>query len=202
MDDPVEAFTSITGQSEAVARVYLGMTDNNHEQAIGLFFEAPELASQNAPSQQAPPQIPTSTRPQRSTNRAQQNASGVVELDSDDDMEVDDDNSDGDSETATAAAIARAAEVEDDAAMARRMQEELYSGGDASGGFDAEGVRAPIARTTETLVGGPGGWDGDDALQSDVLEQMRLRAQRQTRAAGGGGSGKDNDLILCSIFLY
>ncbi|KAF7929363.1 uncharacterized protein EAE98_005281 [Botrytis deweyae] len=190
MDDPVEAFTSITGQSEAVARVYLGMTDNNHEQAIGLFFEAPELASQNAASQQAPPQIPTSTRPQRSTNRAQQNASGVVDLDSDDDMEVDDDNSDGDSETATAAAIARAAEVEDDAAMARRMQEELYSGGDASGGFDAEGVRAPIARTTETLVGGPGGWDGDDALQSEVLEQMRLRAQRQTRAAAGGGSAR------------
>ena len=184
MDDPVEAFTSITGQSEAVARQYLGMTDNNYEQAIGLFFEAPELAgSQNDTSQQAPPQIPTSTRPQISTTRGREDSSGVVHIDSDDDMDMDDDNDD-DSDTATAAAIARAAELEDDAAMARRMQEELYAGGDASGGFDADGVRAPIARTTETLVGGPGGWDGDDTHDA-VLEQMRLRAQ--VRAAGSSG---------------
>ncbi|CAD6441452.1 96483b29-a4df-4088-807e-1af5623412d2 [Sclerotinia trifoliorum] len=190
MDDPVEAFTSITGQSEAVARQYLGMTDNNYEQAIGLFFEAPELAnSNNDTSHQAPPQIPTSTRPQRSTARAQQNSSVVVNLDSDDTMEVDDDNSDeGDSEAATAAAIARAAEVEDDAAMARRMQEELYAGGDASGGFDAEGVRAPIARTTETLVGGTGGWDEGDDVHNSVFEQLRLR--QQARALGGGGSAR------------
>ncbi|RAL63102.1 hypothetical protein DID88_004186 [Monilinia fructigena] len=187
MDDPVDAFTSITGQSEAVARQYLGMTDNNYEQAIGLFFEAPELAaSQSNTPQQAPPQIPTSTRPQRSTNRATEDSSGVVHLDSDDDMEVDQDNSDGDSDAATAAAIARAAELEDDAAMARRMQEEFYAGGDASGGLDADGVRAPIARTTETLVGYPGGWDGDDAHDA-VLEQMRLRSQAREAADGGSG---------------
>ncbi|KAG4028433.1 hypothetical protein MFRU_021g00240 [Monilinia fructicola] len=187
MDDPIEAFTSITGQSEAVARQYLGMTDNNYEQAIGLFFEAPELAaSQNNTPQQGPPQIPTSTRPQRSTNRATEDSSGVVHLDSDDDMEVDDDHSDGDSDAATAAAIARAAELEDDAAMARRMQEEFYAGGDASGGLDADGVRAPIARTTETLVGYPGGWDGDDAHDA-VLEQMRLRSQARAAADGGPG---------------
>lgn len=196
MDDAIEAFTSVTGQSEAVARTYLGMTDNNYEQAIGLFFEAPELATTQ--TQQAPP-VSTSTRPQRSTNRAQQESSRVINLDSDDDdMEMDDDNSDGDSDTATAAAIARAAELEDDAAMARRMQEELYAGGDASGGFDADGVRAPIARTTETLVGGLGGWGRDDAHDA-VLEQMRLRAQaREAREAGGGGPGKNKYVI----FLY
>ncbi|KAI9650274.1 UBX domain protein Ubx2 [Ciborinia camelliae] len=201
MDDPIEAFTSITGQSEAVARQYLGMTDNNYEQAIGLFFEAPELAgSQNDTSQQVPPHIPTSTRPQRSTTRTMKDSSGVIDLDSDDDMEVDGDNSDEDSEAATAAAIARAAELEDDAAMARRMQEELYAGGDASGGYDADGVRAPIARTTETLVGGPGDWNADDGHDA-VMEQMRRRAQ--ARAAGGAGlarSGIFNQRAVPSIW--
>ncbi|ESZ95344.1 putative Serine/threonine-protein kinase svkA [Sclerotinia borealis F-4128] len=200
MDDPIEAFTSITGQSEVVARRYLGMTDNNYEQAIGLFFEAPELAgSQNDTPQQAPPQIPTSTRPQRSTTRAMEHSSGVVHIDSDADVEVDDDGSDADSDAAIAAAIARAAEVEDDAAMARRMQEELYGGGDAGGGLDADGVRAPIARTTETLVGGSGDWETDDAQQA-VMQQMRLRAQ--ARAAGGGSarSGVFNQRVTPSIW--
>lgn len=88
-------------------------------------------------------------------------------------MEVDDDD-----ERSTAAAIGRAADFEDDEAIARRMQEELYAGGDSAGGFDADGVRAPIGRTTETLVGGPGGDWGHDDVQAAVAEQMRLRQQR------------------------
>jgi len=61
------------------------------------------------------------------------------------------------------------------------MQEELYAGGDAAGGFGADGVRAPIGRTTETLVGGPGGAWGPGDMQAAVEQQMRLR---QARASG------------------
>ena len=64
--------------------------------------------------------------------------------------------------TARAPQTRHATVVMDDEAMARQMQEELYAAGFASdqtaagafgGRVDADGVRAPIARTTETLVG-------------------------------------------------
>jgi hypothetical protein len=186
MDEAIAAFTSFTGQTEDVARRYLGMTDNNPEQAVSLFFEAPDLggSNDNAPQQSAPA-VPTSTRPQPATTRPREDSDGVVHLDSDDDdMDTDDNNfGDEDNAAAQAAALARAADVEDDEAMARRMQEELYAGGDSSGGFDADGVRAPIARTTETLVGGPGGWDADD-MHDTVLEQIRARASRPASGSG------------------
>ena len=72
--------------------------------------------------------------------------------------------------------------------MAKRLQEELYGEGGHGSGFGsgpgADGVRAPIARTTETLVapdpswaggggGGGGGGDDEDDLGSAILSQLR-----------------------------
>ena len=108
----------------------------------------------------------------------------MVEIDSDEDnMDVDQDNDLQDLQAASeAAAVARAADTEDDEAIARRMQEELYAGSDLPGGFGEDGVRAPIARTTETLVGGPDGdWPPGD-MHAAVLQQMRAR--QQPRSAG------------------
>ena len=158
------------------------MTDNNAQQAIQLFFDSPDLASGvDQPSQPTAPPIPHSSRPQpRATSVGREDSRGVVHLDSDDDedlINVDDDEDEAQA-ASRAAAVGRNADYEDDEAIARRMQEELYAGGDASGGFDADGVRAPIGRTTETLVGGPGGdWPPDD-MRAAVLEQMRARQQR------------------------
>jgi UBX domain-containing protein 7 len=175
MDDAIENFMSFTGATPDIARRYLGFTENNPEQAIQLFFDSPDLAS-GIDSQPSAPPIPTSTRPQqRASSAGREDASGVVHLDSDDEgegMEID-----SDSDAAQAAALSRAADVEDDEAMARRMQEELYAGGDAGGSLDADGVRAPIARRTETLVGGPdGGWD-PRFMDAAVTQQLRNRTQ-------------------------
>ncbi|PQE08766.1 UBX domain-containing protein [Rutstroemia sp. NJR-2017a BVV2] len=201
MDEAIAAFTSFTGQTEDVARRYLGMTDNNPEQAVSLFFEAPDLggSNDNAPQQSATAG-PTSTRPVPSSTRPREDSDGVVHLDSDDDdMDMGDDNfGEEDNAAAQAAALARAADVEDDEAMARRMQEELYAGADSSGGFDADGVRAPIARTTETLVGGPGGWEADD-MHDTVLEQIRARAQGRA-ASGSARAGIFNQRTAPSIW--
>src|SRR4051812_21328762 len=171
MDESVDMVVAFTGTTPEVARRYLGMTDNNAEQAIQLFFDSPDLASGSGEgSSSRPPPIPSSTRPPRAASSDNKGGQGVVNLDSDDDdMDVDNEHDEDASEAAARAA--READVEDDAAMARRMQEELYTGGDASGGFDAEGVRAPIARTTETLIGGPDGdWSPDD-MQAAVMQQ-------------------------------
>jgi len=184
MDDAVDHFMAFTGASADVARRYLGLTENNSEQAIQLFFDSPELASGlDQHTQPSAPPIPTSTRPQvPTTSTGRGSSKNAVEIDSDDDenMDVDDDNEE-DKVTSRAAAAAQAADYEDDEAIARRMQEELYAGGDAAGGYDADGVRAPIGRRTETLVGGPDGdWPPED-MHAAVLQQMRARQSRQTR---------------------
>ncbi|TVY53368.1 UBX domain-containing protein 2 [Lachnellula cervina] len=177
MDDIVGTFVAFTGASPDVARRYLEMTDNNSEQAIELYFDSPDLASSIGQSTQpsAPP-IPSSTRLQhRAASVGREDSKGVVHLDDDEDMI---DLDDGEQAT-SAAAIGRAVDYEDDEAIARRMQEEFYAGGDASGGFNADGVRAPIGRTTETLVGGHGGggWGAED-MQAAVEQQMRNRLAR------------------------
>jgi UBX domain-containing protein 7 len=184
MDDAIGHFMAFTGAGADVARRYLGLTENNHEQAIQLFFDSPELASglDQQPEPSAPP-VPTSTRPQTGSASAGQGTSKeAIEIGSDDDENMDlddDDNDEEDAERVAATAAAHAADLEDDEAIARRMQEELYAGGDASGGYDADGVRAPIGRRTETLVGGPeGDWDTED-MHAAVLQQMRGRQNRR-----------------------
>jgi hypothetical protein len=179
MDEAIESFIAFTGSSADVARRYLGLTENNPEQAIQLFFDSPDLGGDSAAQTTAPP-VPTSTRPsRRPPGREGEESRHPVEL-SDDDMDVDHD--DEDDEALRAAAVGRAADYEDDEAIARRMQEELYAGGD--GGFDADGIRAPIGRTTETLVGGHDGHYQPDDLQDDAMRLFRARAGR------GGSSCK------------
>lgn len=173
MDGNVDTFMAFTGASADVAARYLGLTENNFEQAIQLFFDSPDLGGEQ-PAPPAPP-VPASTRPPR---RAPSDG-GTISDDNDTDMDY------GDEEASSrAAAVGQAADVEDDEAMARRMQEEMYAGGDGSAGYDADGVRAPIARTTETLVGGPGGYyggddddDDDDGAHAVAMAQLRARAR-------------------------
>lgn len=66
--------------------------------------------------------------------------------------------------------------VEDDEAMARRMQEELY--GSAGRGAGTEEVRAPQARTSETLLGPGADWrDDPDEMNAAIAEQMAARSR-------------------------
>ena len=92
--------------------------------------------------------------------------------------------------------------VEDDEAMARRLQEEMYGSGGGGGGgggrlgeeLDENGVRAPIARTTETLVGPGSDWRGagSDDMNAAIMEQLSNRnraARRAAQQSGGGPAG-------------
>ncbi|KAI9849046.1 MAG: hypothetical protein M1838_000300 [Thelocarpon superellum] len=77
--------------------------------------------------------------------------------------------------------------VEDDEAFARRMQEELYAGGDGSDGTgrDADGVRAPMARTTETLVGPHVGLEREMFMDPRAAVEAQLAARRDRSARPG-----------------
>ena len=67
---------------------------------------------------------------------------------------------------------------EDDEAMARRLQEEAYGAGGGGAGMDD--IRAPMARTTETLVGPDANWGGgEDDMRASIAEQMMARQQRR-----------------------
>ncbi|KAL1968501.1 hypothetical protein VTN77DRAFT_1711 [Rasamsonia byssochlamydoides] len=162
--DVVAQFTEITGSTPELAAQYLELADFNIEQAMQLYFENGGANLAEQPSH--PP--PASSRPQRaSRTTGYEDEAGVVHLDSDDDDVIVD-------ETRSSAPPRNppGSTYEDDAAMARRLQEELYAGADSS-----DGVRAPIARTTETLVEG---YDDSD-MQSAILNQIRARQSRNNR---------------------
>jgi UBX domain-containing protein 7 len=171
-DEQVAQFTGITAATESQAEQYLRLTEGNLEQAIQLFFEDPSLASAHSASGSAPsqPQPASSSRPKRKAYTEDED--GVVHVDSDDeeDFEMSD---------VPDVAGDLIPDTNADEEMARKLQEEMYSGSRA----DPESVRAPMARTTETLVGGPHGFD--DADISRIVQQQMLGAQqRRTNTRG------------------
>lgn len=192
MDDNISTFIAITGASTDVARSFLEMTAGNFERAIELFYENPDLASgvgaglsANQSSTNAPA-VPAS-RP----SVGRQDAEGVIHIDSDDDTDmqfIDDESDDeGNNGTAAAAQAAAFAQEEEDMAMAKRLQEELYrenhGSGSGSGPAGEDDVRAPIARTTETLIapGWGGGGEHNDGMETAFLEQLRARRRQNHR---------------------
>ena len=157
--DVVAQFTEVTGSTPELATQYLQLTDFNIEQATMLYFEnggAP-LTEDPAPPYSA------------SHDTSRDTSSRAVRIDSDDDVVVDERRSTP--RNGPHPAPTSGLDVNDDEAMARRLQEELYSGG---GGSDD--VRAPMARTTETLVGPEAEFDDD--MNSHILRELRYRQSR------------------------
>ncbi|KAF3165710.1 hypothetical protein EYR41_000473 [Orbilia oligospora] len=201
-------FVAITNTSSVnKAETYLRLTEWNLEQAIELFFanDGADLSStvggtSSSTSAAAPPPQPAAT-PAASTTHHQSSLAHQGRTSSDA-ISVDDDD---DEDMETARAIAAASEpttgniggisggnvevYEDDEAMARRLQEELYAEPGGSGSRNAgsswreediNGVRAPMARTTETLVG-----PGDDHIRRLVEHRNRTAGRPQGRGPVG-----------------
>ncbi|KKZ65568.1 hypothetical protein EMCG_08593 [[Emmonsia] crescens] len=214
-DAAVAGFTEITGSSPEVAAQYLQLTDGNLETAMQLYFENGGADIQPEPtppqlqvpiSHPAPPVPPRSSRPSRPPGYEDEH--GVVHLDSDDDYNDRNDinnNSNNDEGTnipvrtshqSSSPSASRPlpggfSTFDDDEAMARRLQEEFYSGAENFGPVDETGVRAPMARTTETLVG-PGadlGFDADDGLDDAVMQ-----------ATGGASNASSKSGMLAEMY--
>lgn len=199
MDEAVAQFTGITGASPHRAEQYLRLTDGNLEQAVQLYFDSDGVDLEG----QDPPTGPTTLQPtmasagipartQRVGSAGFADESGVVHLDSDEEISDDNDPEITGYQPGAAQQAARAGaqvqpavplpasrSTDDDEAMARRMQEEMYAGGDMGGVLHADGVRAPMARTTETLVGpGANYGEGPDDMRAAIAEQMLARQRR------------------------
>lgn len=179
----IESFMGITGANHTAAEHMLELCGSELEQAIQLWFTDEDLqrSLSNVGSSNATAAATVSASRGNQPNRSRvgrEDAQGVIHIDSDDDMPMTEDETDDADEAAN---IARLAQEEEDAAMAKRMQEELYGQGGGGQGIEEEGVRAPMARTTETLVG-PIYGDEDDGHEA-VLEQLRRRQQARGKSA-------------------
>lgn len=149
-NDVVAQFTEITGSTPELAIQYLQITEFQIEQAMQLYFESGGAPLTGEPS-----------RPSH--------AAGIP-----DDSEVVNIDSDTDDDTPRHSALPT---FDDDEAMARRLQEQMY-GGPGPGGLDnEEEVRAPMARTTETLVGPGADYDSGEDMHANILSQLRARGR-------------------------
>jgi UBX domain-containing protein 7 len=143
-DEVISNIIDITGTTPDIARQYAQLADNDVSQAIQLFFENGGADLSTGASAPPPP------------SRSFGTGASSNPINIDDDSPQPHPNASND--------------FEDDEAMARRLQEEMYG----SRGQEQE-VRAPIARQAETLVG-PGADIMDD--YEDAM-QARLQAIRQ-----------------------
>jgi len=188
MDGNIASFISITSASTKNAESYLRVADGDLAQAIQLFFDMGG-ADMDIPASLNPPAASAPSQP----SGASPNEPIAVE---DDDMVMGEDDDDfraaleasqsarltqDNSAPITAGSTRSAGQWDDDETIARRLQEEFYSD---IGPQETNGVRAPIARTTETLVG----------PDEDYLEQMTARARGSRR-----GGGELPMLYICSV---
>ncbi|KAL9603361.1 MAG: hypothetical protein Q9219_001223 [cf. Caloplaca sp. 3 TL-2023] len=207
-DGSLAQFVAITGTRPEIARQYLGFTDGDVQQAIELFFanEGADLeatTTSNAPTSNPPPVPAPSTRP--TTNRpGRRDSDGIVHIDSDSDLDEDlgssisglgrrqapTANVSGSGLQTPSTSIPSSHQathrVDDDEAFARQLQQEMYGGAGMDSEVNSEGVRAPIARTTETLIG-PDSFDPNDPddMNAAVLEQIRARQRPRPRDRPG-----------------
>lgn len=158
MDDAISQMVAITNATPEKAQQYLQVADGDIEQAVSLFFETGGALDFG--------QAPSTTQPAgRDTGSG--NAQNPISIDDDQDESV--------PRPTNTTSLANPADFEDDEAMARRLQQEMYGG---SGGDD-EPIRAPIARQTEVLAG-PGSSDYYGGTVDDAIQE-RLQAFQSRR---------------------
>lgn len=207
-EEAVAQFASFTSSTFQMAEQYLRLTDGDIQQAIDLFFandgndaNDSTSAAPRQPASQPPPQLHNQAGTSQ-RRRGFEDADGVVHIDSDQDFTDDDElqftesrvrpkqvtrsgKSRSDAQTPSSMTPPTrpvAHSVDDDEAMARRLQEEFYGGTGPASDVGPDGVRAPLARTTETLID-PDSFDtpGRDEMRNAVLEQMRVRERFRQR---------------------
>jgi hypothetical protein len=184
MDEQVSTFCAFTSGTPEQAQRYLQLTDGNVEQAVELFYSSPDLGNPAAATTAAA----TTSRdaPTQPSRPARGDRDAPINIDDDEDMDdFNDNNDDDDLEELGSRQIPQRSgpSVEDDEAMARRLQEEMYGGGGASRGED---IRAPMARTTETLIGpGSGDWrDDPNQMNAAIAQQLMNRNRPRNQAPG------------------
>jgi len=176
MDDDVLAqFTSITGATPERASQYLRVTEGNLEQAVQLYFESDGVDMEGSAVSSARPAM-------QPAQLLSQGNHAIIDVDSDNDERPGLVNRRaGNSPPLVPSRTGISDEVEDDEAMARRLQQEAYGGIGNDPSLDPEDVRAPMARQSQTLLGPDSDWrDDPEQMRAAIAEQLRTRRGPQT----------------------
>ncbi|OAP62343.1 hypothetical protein AYL99_04546 [Fonsecaea erecta] len=180
MDEAIATVVSVCGTTPELASQYVQLADGDPNQAVQLFFEngGADLTGNSSRPPPPPPSSSNAHRPGEPLNL----------IDDDADENISDDNDPEITgfrkipQRATPSGPARGADYEDDEAMARRLQNEMYG----EGVMD-ESVRAPIARQAEVLVGpGSAAPPMDPAVYSNAVEQRMQALERRRQLARAG----------------
>ena len=173
MDEAIATVVTVTGSTPEIAAQYVQLADGDPNQAVQLFFENGGADLGGAPSQ---------SQPQPSSNSLPTGgAQNPIDLDAEEHISDDNDPEvTGFRKRTQGTAPSRpAGDLEDDEAMARRLQEEMY--GEA--GVE-DGIRAPIARQAETLVGPGAGVLPTVGPEFDAAIEARMRDLHRRRNQG------------------
>lgn len=171
MDEAIATVATVTGATPELAAQYVQLADGDANQAVQLFFEngGADLAGSSAP-QPVPP----------TTSRQSGDAQNPIDLD--DEENITDDNDPEvtgfrkSTQRNAPSQPTTTSDFQDDEAMARRLQEEMYG----EGGVD-EPIRAPIARQAETLVGAGAGSLPLSGAAYDAAVEARMQAFERRR---------------------
>ncbi|RPA91329.1 hypothetical protein L873DRAFT_1794942 [Choiromyces venosus 120613-1] len=196
MDELIVQFTTITGATIPNAETYLKVSDGDLQQAIQLYFDTGGADMDAGPS--TVNDLPRAPSPPIQPSTSSRMDVPIV-IDDEDEMHDDDDDdlrevlrASGTSTTAATTGSGSGSGVnstlDEDEVMARRLQEEFYGEavGTASGGEN--GIRAPIARTRDTLIGG------------DDYGYPEPRAERRARGAATGRRGVFNQRSSANVW--
>lgn len=169
MDEAIATVVSVCGTTPDLAARYVQLADGDANQAVQLFFESGGADLFGSSSSQNPPP--------RTTPHQTGDAGAPIDVDAEDNI-----SDDNDPEVTGFRRTTQPppADYEDDEAIARRLQNEMYGEGDSMN----EEIRAPIARQAETLVGGYGSnLPMADAQYSSAVED-RMRTIERRRQQG------------------
>lgn len=185
MDDLVAQFTAVTSADPEKAAQYLRLTEGNLEQAIQLFYDSPAL-DLNTSENGHQTRLHASEGRNADQPPYREDREGVVHIDSDEASETMD--VDGgplpsrshrhNPSSSFTRRPATESMYEDDEAIAKRLQNEMYETGET-----LDEVRAPMARVSETLVGPGSDWgaEEDDYGHYEMLARQRRTHQGRQR---------------------
>jgi UBX domain-containing protein 7 len=157
MDEAIAQVVLVTNTTPEKAAQYVTLADGDVDQAVTLFFENDGADLSGA--------LPSATQTHTTTSRLADRGNSGNPINLDDDN-ISDDN---DPEiTGYRRVGAGESSLDDDEAMARRLQEEMYG----AVGLEDDGIRAPIARQTETLLGPGAAMGPTSGIEADVEQRM------------------------------
>jgi hypothetical protein len=177
-DDAIAQVVMVTNTTAEKAAQYLTLADGDPDQAVTLFFENGGADLVGGPSSTTAATTQPVAPPGASATGNAQNPIDVDEVDM-----LDDDNPliTHSQRVGAQEPQLQSSLYEDDAAMARRLQEEMYNGSGAGDANGEEPVRAPLARQSETLLGPGADVGGFSAAEIPMAVERQMQEMQRRR---------------------